>query len=471
MSDVLATRAERVRASAVLEVPWSFGRRRFWRDSLRRRLLALADVVSVVAAALALWAWGAPASEAVVTVAFVPGWLVVAKICGLYDRDHRSLRYLTVDELSRIAGLALGGTAALTAVLLAFGREELLAEDRLKLWVLIAGAAFAARVAARAAWRRLVPPERALILGHGSLAQATRRKLELFPDIHVEVVGEHAHWKPDELRSDGRLLDDVDRVIVASSAIDEAFLAELLAVARQRQLKLSVVPPMRGMLGTAVQLSHVADLPLVDYHTWDTARTTLLGKRVLDIVVSAAALVVLSPLMLAVALAIRLTSPGPVLFVQRRAGLLGRPFRMLKFRTMVGDAEERLAELVDLSALHEPSFKLRDDPRVTRVGRILRRTSLDELPQLVNVLRGEMSLVGPRPEQVELVERYSPEQRFRLTVKPGLTGPMQVYGRGALGFEERLAVERDYIENVSLGRDLRILALTIAPVLRRRGAY
>jgi lipopolysaccharide/colanic/teichoic acid biosynthesis glycosyltransferase len=144
---------------------------------------------------------------------------------------------------------------------------------------------------------------------------------------------------------------------------------------------------------------------------------------------------------------------------------------MVKFRTMEHGADDRLGEFVDLGALEEPAFKLTDDPRVTSVGRLLRRTSLDELPQLVNVILGEMSLVGPRPEQVEVVEHYTPEQRFRLSVKPGLTGPMQVYGRGSLRFDERLAVERDYIENVSVGRDLRILALTIAPVLWRRGAY
>jgi lipopolysaccharide/colanic/teichoic acid biosynthesis glycosyltransferase len=144
---------------------------------------------------------------------------------------------------------------------------------------------------------------------------------------------------------------------------------------------------------------------------------------------------------------------------------------MLKFRTMEDGADNRLGEFVDLGALEEPAFKLLDDPRITSVGRLLRRTSLDELPQLVNVILGEMSLVGPRPEQVEVVEHYTPEQRFRLSVKPGMTGPMQVYGRGALRFDERLAVERDYIENVSVGRDLRILALTIAPVLWRRGAY
>ena len=141
---------------------------------------------------------------------------------------------------------------------------------------------------------------------------------------------------------------------------------------------------------------------------------------------------------------------------------------MVKFRTMVVGAEERLPVAID--ELRVPMFKLRDDPRVTRVGRLLRRTSLDELPQLWNVLRGEMSLVGPRPEQVELVELYAPEHRFRLSVKPGLTGPMQVSGRGGLTFEERLAVERDYIEHLSVARDFRILALTVAPVLNGHGA-
>jgi len=138
---------------------------------------------------------------------------------------------------------------------------------------------------------------------------------------------------------------------------------------------------------------------------------------------------------------------------------------------MVSNAEELLPGLVRFDSLREPMFKLRDDPRVTRVGRFLRRTSLDELPQLLNVLRGEMSLVGPRPEQVELVERYRGEERFRLAVKPGLTGPMQVSGRGELSFEERLAIEREYIENLSLGRDLRILALTFRAVVSGDGAF
>jgi lipopolysaccharide/colanic/teichoic acid biosynthesis glycosyltransferase len=144
---------------------------------------------------------------------------------------------------------------------------------------------------------------------------------------------------------------------------------------------------------------------------------------------------------------------------------------MYKFRTMVVNAESMLEDVVTLGALHEPVFKLRDDPRVTRIGRIIRRTSLDELPQLINVLMGDMSLVGPRPEQVELVELYTRDERVRLAVKPGMTGPMQVFGRGQLTFDERLALEREYIENLSLGRDLRILALTLPAVIAGDGAF
>jgi lipopolysaccharide/colanic/teichoic acid biosynthesis glycosyltransferase len=225
------------------------------------------------------------------------------------------------------------------------------------------------------------------------------------------------------------------------------------------------------MFGTAVQLDNVADLPFLQYNTWDVSRSTLLLKRALDVSVACVALLAFLPVAALIALAIRLDTPGPVIFSQRRAGRDGLPFCIFKFRTMIENAEAALAELVPFDELDEPVFKLRDDPRVTRVGRFLRRTSLDELPQLLNILRGDMSLVGPRPEQIDLVQRYSPEERLRLAVKPGLTGPMQVSGRGELSLDERLAVEREYIENLALGRDLRILALTMSAVIGARGAF
>ena len=166
--------------------------------------------------------------------------------------------------------------------------------------------------------------------------------------------------------------------------------------------------------------------------------------------------------------AVKLTSRGPALFRQTRAGMNPRPFRMLKFRTMVPNAEELLPQLVAIDRLQEPVFKLRAAPRVTRVRRLLRQASLDELPHLWNVLRGDMSLVGPRPDEERIVELYQPQHLVRLQVKPGLTRPMQVNGRGDLRFEEHLAVER--IENLSITRDLRILALTASTVVTCRGA-
>jgi lipopolysaccharide/colanic/teichoic acid biosynthesis glycosyltransferase len=172
-----------------------------------------------------------------------------------------------------------------------------------------------------------------------------------------------------------------------------------------------------------------------------------------------------------VAALILIDSGPPVFFRQRRAGKEGEPFTMLKFRTMVRDADARRGELVDLSKLDEPAYKIRNDPRVTRAGRFLRRASLDELPQLINVLRGDMSLVGPRPEEEGVVALYDQRQRLRLNVKPGLTGPMQVYGRGDLTFEERLAIERDYLDNISLAGDLAILLRTPRAILRGEGAY
>jgi lipopolysaccharide/colanic/teichoic acid biosynthesis glycosyltransferase/GT2 family glycosyltransferase len=194
-------------------------------------------------------------------------------------------------------------------------------------------------------------------------------------------------------------------------------------------------------------------------------------KRLMDLILGTLFLVVAAPPMALAALAIRLDSPGPVLFLQTRIGQDGRPFRIVKFRTMVDGAEELLPQLVDLAGLQQPAFKIKDDPRVTNIGRILRRYSLDELPQLLNVLAGEMSLVGPRPEEAALVERYTDDQRRRLAIKPGMTGPMQVNGRGDLPFKARLALELDYIEHYSLRRDMAILLRTIPAVIRGKGAY
>jgi exopolysaccharide biosynthesis polyprenyl glycosylphosphotransferase len=405
-------------------------------------------------------------------VVALPAWLVFAKLYGLYDRDHIALRHLTVDELPSIFFWTLTATVGTALLLHGTPAGGVAFAQGVRFWVATGVAAFIFRSLSRYLWRRLTRPERVYIFGNGPLADATRRKLDLFPDIHARALDARLVPSTELLQDSQRLLElDIDRIVVATDLISEQLIADLVEMCRRHGIKLSVVPPAQGMFGTAVRLTHVADLPVLEYNTWDVSRSTVLLKRTLDVAVSLSALLLLAPVFLATALLIVIDSPGPIFFSQVRMGMGGRRFCMRKFRTMVPDAEARLAYLVSLDALSEPMFKFHDDPRVTRLGRFLRRTSVDELPQLINVLKGDMSLVGPRPEQVELVDRYTPEQCFRLSVKPGLTGPMQVYGRGFLTFEERLAVERDYVENLSVLHDLRILALTISAVITGRGAF
>ncbi|MDX6477296.1 MAG: hypothetical protein QOH95_2807, partial [Gaiellaceae bacterium] len=439
---------------------------------LLRRMLAVADLLAGLAASASIaFAGTGRLSAALWSALLAPTWLIVAKVVGLYDRDQRSLRHLTVDELPRIFTWSLAGTATVTLLLVLTPASPISAGEALRMGLVSTVAVLLLRVIARNIWRSITPPEKAIIIGDGALAIAARRKLELFPDMHVAIADELPELLVEDLLEATASLRSADRILLATSLLDEHLIAELVAFCRRHQIKLSVVPPARGMFGTAVELNHIADLPIVEYNTWDVSRSTMLLKRVLDVIVSVAAILVLSPLLLVISVLVRINSGSPILFKQERAGQGSKPFSMLKFRTMVSNAEELLEALMPIEDLQEPMFKLRSDPRVTWLGGFLRRTSLDELPQLVNVLRGDMSLVGPRPEQLKLVERYAPEHLFRLAVKPGLTGPMQVYGRGELTFEERLAVERDYIENISVTRDLHILALTVASVFHGRGAF
>jgi len=458
--------AAQVAAQSTDRLPWALRHWLLpaWRDPLRRRVLALADTLTALVVAASLVLFG-PAQGWVWATVVLPLWLVLAKLLGLYDQDHRVLRHLTIDEAPKIMVWALMGTGAIDVLLQLATRRALTPGNLVLTWVVGVAAALVFRSTARHVYRRIAEPELAVVIGSGKLAEAAMRKLSLFPDIHVRVAARFTEFNPEEFAG------AFDRVVVAAESLDEEIMERLIGFCRERHLKLSVVPPVRGVFGTAVLLGRVADLAVVEYNTWGVSPSTLFLKRTLDLCLGSLMLIVLCPLFLIIALAVKLDSRGPVFFIQTRAGRDGKSFRMIKFRSMARDAEERLSELVRFEELDQPMFKLRDDPRTTRVGRVLRRTSFDELPQLLNVVAGQMSLVGPRPEQVELVERYPSEHRFRLSVRPGLTGPMQVSGRGALTFDERLAVEREYIENLTVARDLRIIAMTLTPVLTGRGAY
>jgi exopolysaccharide biosynthesis polyprenyl glycosylphosphotransferase len=419
----------------------------------------------------------------------LPVWVVLAKFEGLYDADSPRIWHLTTDEAPAIFHWVTLSVAGSLFFIRALPDETIMVQSALAFYLAALGAAFVLRSAARGFWRRYVPHERALVLGHGKLADMVSRKLALEPGHHLSLL-EYAGFEPSASNGNGAarseikleelskedlefLLEEtgVERVVLALPELDEATLARVVSSCRAAGVKLSVMPPMRAMLGTAVQLNHIAEMPVIEYGTWGTSWSTMALKRTADIVLSAIGIVVLAPLMLIIAIAVRTTSKGPALFRQVRAGRHGKPFKILKFRTMCRDAEQRINEVISPDELAEPMFKLRQDPRVTKVGRFLRRTSLDELPQLFNVLKGDMSLVGPRPEELWLVERYGETQRFRLQMRPGLTGPMQVHGRGELNFQERLAVEREYVENYSLRKDMKILLRTGSAIFRAHGAY
>jgi exopolysaccharide biosynthesis polyprenyl glycosylphosphotransferase len=444
---------------------------RFRMDARRRRILAAADLLSaflgtaVATAGFAEGAW-------VLMLAGAPLWILLAKILGLYDRDHRAIRHLTLDELPGITAWATGATIIIILLLKLIPGPGLTTVDVIAAWAVIGAADIALRGTARWLWRWLTSAERTLIAGAGEPAEAIHRRAALFHDMHLDLVNDEPLALDQLQTADGRLAPSaqrIDRLIVAATDVSAELIGWLVAACRVHQVKLNVVSPMRGR-ALPVRLSEVAALPVFEFNTWDRSRSTTLLKRGFDLAASIPGLLFTALLLPVIALAIRWEGKGPIFFSQVRAGIGGRPFRLYKFRTMQPGAEDNLP-VVDLDELEEPMFKLNDDPRVTRVGRILRRLSLDELPQFYNVLRGDMSIVGPRPEQVELVERYAPEHLFRLDVKPGITGPMQVHGRGDLTFAERLAVELDYVENMSFARDLHIVARTVPTVIRGRGAY
>ncbi|TDD09471.1 sugar transferase [Nonomuraea diastatica] len=259
--------------------------------------------------------------------------------------------------------------------------------------------------------------------------------------------------------------------VLACPELDGAALRRLAWSLETARTDLFVAPALLDVAGPRISIRPVAGMPLLHVEHPEFDGTKQLVKTVFDRLVAGTALLLLALPLLAIALVIRLTSPGPALFFQVRVGKGGEEFRVVKFRTMVADAEQRKRALLDANEFDGVLFKIRNDPRVTRVGAFLRRYSLDELPQLLNVIRGEMSLVGPRPPLPEEVGKYGADVRRRLVVKPGMTGLWQVSGRSDLTWEESVRLDLRYVENWSLILDLQILWKTWSVVTRGEGAY
>jgi exopolysaccharide biosynthesis polyprenyl glycosylphosphotransferase len=263
----------------------------------------------------------------------------------------------------------------------------------------------------------------------------------------------------------------VDTVLFASSAFDYDDLAEMVDTLRNDDVQVQISSRLLDVLTSRVAMYEVNGLPIIGIENRGATRIKAGTKRALDLVLSSLLILLSAPFWLFIALAIKVTSRGPVLYRQQRVGENGRLFTMLKFRSMVVDAHGRRDEFAEDNESSGPLFKIREDPRVTPVGRVLRRCSLDELPQLINVFMGEMSLVGPRPALPLEVAQYEDHHARRLEALPGMTGLWQVSGRSDLTFEEMVRLDLFYIENWSLTLDLSLLARTVPAVVSARGSY
>jgi exopolysaccharide biosynthesis polyprenyl glycosylphosphotransferase len=322
-----------------------------------------------------------------------------------------------------------------------------------------------------------------LVFGSGPRAQGIFKLIELHPEWGMRVIGfvDDADapvaagltgQRTEKLVDIPRLIREevIDEVIVAIPCALLATVGPAVAECAEAGIPVTVLSDLFGDYFPAPRVAPLGGRPALSFSVVHHSRTALAIKRGFDIVGASTLLVLFAPAMLAVAAAIRRDSAGPILFRQERSGLYGRRFEMLKFRTMCLDAEAGRAELLHLNEMDGPVFKVKDDPRITPVGRFLRRSSLDELPQLWHVLKGDMSLVGPRPPIPEEVEQYATFERRRLSMRPGLTCLWQVMGRNTIGFADWVKLDLEYIDNWSLAADLAILLRTLPAVLRGTGS-
>ena len=335
-------------------------------------------------------------------------------------------------------------------------------------------------------WVRGLGRVRVLVIGGTGLGRQVMERIVAQSFLGYALVGYlEDHDPPPGERSDGhfRHLGPVEALVsfICTGAIDQVIIAlpfwehhrlpELVDVCRTSGVEFHVAPDLYELSFDQVNVGDLSGIPLNGLKELSLKGWNLELKRMIDLTLTLLAAPILLPLVGLIALAIKRDSPGPAIFKQQRIGKSGRPFTTYKFRTMVVDAEARKAALAVLNEADGPIFKIRDDPRTTDVGRMLRRTSLDELPQLWNVIRGEMSLVGPRPPTPEEVAHYTEWQKRRLEVMPGLTGLWQVLGRSDTSFDEMVRLDIYYAENWSPGMDVRILLQTIPVVLSGKGAY
>ncbi len=426
----------------------------------------------------------AAVDEYVVALAVVAySWLLFFKAFGLYDLARHRKPLETVQAVVKAVSFGTVLILSLGFFYRGFTFSRLVCAYA---WgisiVLFSGLRIGlglARARRRRAGRGLA---RTAVVGSRSLARFLIEKILREPEHGYRLAG-YLDDDPPASRLSVPQIGTIDRleeviehhgiecVLIAHPVLGHHDLLRAIEVCERKAVTLRMVPPTFDLMVNYRDFEEVDGVPLVRINEQELRRAGDLFKRAIDIVLASGALVLAAPVFLAAAIAIRIEDGGPVFFRQRRVGKDGRPFNMLKLRTMVVEAEAILPGLVNVGALGEPVFKLERDPRVTRTGRFLRRTSLDELPQILNVLRGEMSLVGPRPEEESLVRRYNVWERRRLKATPGITGLQQVQCRGTPSLKERVRWDILYLRKRSLLLDVWILLKTIWVVAAGKGAY
>jgi exopolysaccharide biosynthesis polyprenyl glycosylphosphotransferase len=462
--------------------------RRGW---LVRRCLLCADLVGLLVAFFAaetVYIGGTSGrfdygAESLLFALTLPGWVLVARLYGLYGQDDRRTNHATVDEAASVFNMVTVCTWLFFAATWLTGIAHPAVSKLLLFWTLAALLVPLARALARGAARtRSSFIQNTVIVGAGDIGQGVAEKLLRHPEYGVNVVGFVDSEPKQPVRDVGDLTIlgpperlatiirafDIERVIIAFSRGSHERILSLIRSLTDAFVQVDIVPRYFELIGPSTAVSSVEGVPVLCLPPRALGLSARLLKRSMDLVVSTLGLVLLSPLILVVALAIRLDSRGSVFFRQARVGQSGREFSIVKFRTMVHDAEtlkETMAHLNKHAECDPRMFKVPNDPRVTRVGRILRRTSLDELPQVWNVLRGEMSIVGPRPLIPSEAEHVTDWGERRLDLKPGITGLWQVLGRSDIPFEEMVRLDYLYVTNWSLWHDLRLMCGTVPAML------
>jgi exopolysaccharide biosynthesis polyprenyl glycosylphosphotransferase len=452
------------------------------RERIYRRCLACSDVLcAALAMVISIEILGDGQDHIrLETLLALPIVVLASKLVGLYDRDELLLRKTTLEEAPAIFQLATVYTMTVWLLQPLFVAGSLGQKQVFGLWMMLFVCSLLGRASARAIARRVVDEERCVVIGEVAIAEQLKAKLKADPKVSARVVGvlgfggmSSANGAGLESSSKSLLRDTLhdlkaERALVSPSSLDSVGAVDLIRVIKSLGVRVSVFPGTAEIVGSSVEPDEIHGLTVLGVRRFGLTKSSQLVKRGFDLLGSAALLIVTAPILGLFAATIKLDSRGPVFFSQTRVGRRGNRFKMVKFRTMDDGADAKKSELQELNEA-DGLFKIAEDPRITRVGRFLRSTSLDELPQLWNVLRGEMSLVGPRPLVIDDDQRVEGWYRHRLELTPGMTGHWQILGSSRIPLHEMVEIDYLYVANWSIWTDIKILIRTLPHVIARNG--